>query len=165
MENASAKEAFPGFLKFKRSDMTQQQVNLVQQSWGQVLPIAKQAGLLFYSKLFEAAPGVRPLFKPDISEQANKLVTILGYVVSKLNRMEELLPEVQKLGARHNSYGAEAAHYEVVGQCLIATLKEGLGDAWTPEVQNAWITAYNTLKNVMIVAQEEDSHRQVKISA
>src|SRR5215212_7818306 len=111
--------------------MTQQQVKLVQQSWSQVLPIAKQAGLLFYAKLFEMAPGVRHLFKPDISDQANKLVTILGYVVGKLNRMEELLPEVQKLGIRHNKYGAEPMHYEIVGQCLVATLKEGVGAAWT----------------------------------
>lgn len=96
------------------------------------------------------------MFKDDITGQANKLVQILGYVVSKLNNMEELLPQVQQLGARHNSYGTEPFHYEVVGQCLIATLKEGLGSAWTAEVQDAWITAYNTLKNVMIVAQAED---------
>ena len=137
--------------------MTQNQINLVQQSWTHVLPIAKNAGLLFYTKLFEAAPGVRHLFKEDISGQANKLVTILGYVVSKLNHMNELLPAVKQLGVRHNDYGAEPFHYEVVGQCLIATLKEGIGDEWTPEIQDAWITAYNTLKNVMIVAQAEVS--------
>ena len=140
--------------------MTQQQIILVQHSWAGVLPVAKQAGLLFYSKLFEAAPGVRHLFKPDISEQANKLVTILGYIVSKLDHMEELLPEVKKLGERHNAYGAEPFHYEVVGQCLLATLKEGLGPQWTVEVQDAWITAYNTLKNVMIVAQASSVDNQ-----
>jgi methyl-accepting chemotaxis protein len=136
--------------------MTQQQITLVQQSWSRVLPIAREAGLLFYEKLFEMAPAVRHLFKTDISDQANKLVTILGYVASKLDHMEELVPEVQKLGARHNNYGTEPAHYEAVGQCLIATLKERLGTAWTAEVQDAWTTAYNTLKNVMIVAQVED---------
>lgn len=135
--------------------MTKEQIRLVQQSWATVAPFAKQAGHIFYTKLFEAAPEVRHLFKPDISPQATKLVTILGYVVSKLNHMEELLPAVQQLGARHNNYGTEPMHYEVVGQCLIATLKEGLGAAWTAEVQDAWITAYNTLKNVMIVAQAE----------
>lgn len=135
--------------------MTQEQIQLVQQSWKKVMPVAKQAGLIFYSKLFEAAPGVRHLFKEDITEQANKLVTILGYVVVKLNDLEALLPEVRRLGVRHNSYGTEPAHYEVVGQCLIATLKEGLGSEWTAEVQDAWVTAYNTLKNVMIVAQAE----------
>ncbi len=137
--------------------MTQQQVILVKQSWAGILPVSRQAGLLFYSKLFEAAPGIRHLFKPDISEQANKLVTVLGYVVTKLDHMEELLPEVQKLGARHNAYGAEPFHYEIVGQCLIATLKESMGDEWTAEVQDAWITAYNTLKNVMIIAQASNA--------
>ncbi|HET9429874.1 MAG TPA: globin family protein [Chitinophagaceae bacterium] len=136
--------------------MTQQQISLVQQSWTSVLPLAKEAGLLFYNKLFEAAPALRHLFKPDISEQANKLVMILSYVVSKLNHMEELLPEVQKLGVRHNRYGTEPSHYELVGQCLLATLKEGLGPQWNAEIQDAWITAYNTLKNVMIIAQEEE---------
>ena len=140
--------------------MTQQQIILVQQSWAGVLPVAKQAGLMFYSKLFEAAPGVRHLFKPDISEQANKLVTILGYIVSKLDHMEALLPEVKKLGERHNAYGAEPFHYEVVGQCLLATLKEGLGTQWTVEVQDAWITAYSTLKNVMIIAQANSAGNQ-----
>ena len=135
--------------------MTKEQIALVQGSWKAVLPIAKEAGLLFYQKLFAAAPGVRHLFKPDIKEQADKLVMMVGYIVAKLSQMESLLPDVQRLGAKHAAYGAEPAHYEVVGQCLIATLKEGLGSTWTPEVQDAWITAYNTLKNVMIVAQEE----------
>lgn len=133
--------------------MTKEQIQLVQQSWSKVLPIAKEAGLLFYEKLFAAAPGVRHLFKPDINEQAKKLVVMLGYIVSRLPQMDELLPEVQRLGEKHAAYGAEPAHYEAVGQCLVATLKEGLQEEWTPEVQNAWITAYNTLKNVMIVAQ------------
>lgn len=137
--------------------MTQEQITLVQQSWQTVLPAAKQTGLLFYQKLFAAAPQLRTLFGADVGPQANKLVTVLGYLVSKLNRMDELLPEVEHLGRRHNAYGTQPAHYEAVGQCLVATLKEGLGNNWTPEMQNAWITAYNTLKNVMIVAQAEDS--------
>jgi hemoglobin-like flavoprotein len=133
--------------------MTNEQIQLVQQSWSRVLPVAKDAGLLFYQKLFVKAPDVRPLFKPDINEQATKLVTMIGYIVARLPQMNELLPEVQRLGKRHADYGTEAVHYEAVGQCLIETLREGLGNDWTPEVQDAWITAYNTLKNAMIIAQ------------
>ncbi len=135
--------------------MTHQQIAHIKESWSLIVPMAEQAGLLFYQKLFAAAPSVRHMFKQDINPQANKLMQVLGYVVSKLHKMDELLPEVQKLGARHNQYGAEPAHYEVVGQCLVATLKEGLGSHWNPEVQDAWLTAFNTIKNVMIVAQEE----------
>ena len=141
--------------------MTEQQIQLVQQSWSSVLPIAKEAGLVFYEKLFNTAPEVRPLFAKDIGTQANKLVSILGYVVSKLNHMDELLVEVRKLGARHADYGAEPKHYEVVGQCLLATLQQGLGNAWTPEVKDAWITAYNTLKNVMIVGQTAKKESEI----
>jgi hemoglobin-like flavoprotein len=137
--------------------VTHQQIELIRQSWSMVMPMAEQAGLLFYEKLFTAAPGIRHMFKPDINPQANKLIQVLGYVVSKLNKMDELLPEVKKLGERHNAYGAQPAHYEVVGQCLIATLKDGLGENWTPEIQDAWLTAFNAIKNVMIVAQEEAS--------
>ena len=98
--------------------MTKEQIELVQQSWSKVLPIAKDAGLLFYQKLFTAAPGIRHLFKDDITEQADKLVMMLGYIVGKLSQMDSLLPDVQRLGAKHAGYGAQPAHYEVVGQCL-----------------------------------------------
>jgi hemoglobin-like flavoprotein len=135
--------------------MTQAQIDLVQQSWSQVLPVARQSGARFYEILFDRAPSVKHLFKTDIEEQANKLMTILGYVVSKLNQLETLIPQVQQLGVRHNQYGATPVHYEVVGECLLQTLEEKLQDQWTPEVKDAWITAYNALKNVMIVAQEE----------
>lgn len=143
-----------GFIKLlKLNFMTTQQIHLVQQSWEWVKPVARQAGLNFYEKLFASAPGVRHLFKADISEQANKLTTMLGFVVSKLGRLEDILADVQKLGERHNAYGAKPEHYDVVGQCLIETLEEGLGDRWTDELQEAWLNAFNTLKGAMISAQ------------
>ncbi len=134
--------------------MTNQQIELIQQSWQQVTPIAKQAGQLFYQRLFIAAPGIRHLFKEDNDEQANKLIMMLGYVVSKLNHLEELTTAVQQLGARHNKYGALPEHYDLVGQCLVATLKDGLGDKWNEELQDAWITAFTLLKTTMMEAQQ-----------
>jgi nitric oxide dioxygenase len=133
--------------------MTDKQIQLVQQSWEWVKPMAKQAGLNFYENLFEAAPGIRHLFKADINEQAGKLITILGYVVAKLDRLELILSDVEKLGERHNNYGARPEHYDVVGDCLIQTLSEGLGDKWTDEIQEAWVLAFTTVKTAMITAQ------------
>jgi hemoglobin-like flavoprotein len=137
--------------------MTQQQVYLVQQSWEWVKPISKEAGFLFYEKLFTKAPGIRHLFKADITEQANKLVVMLGYVVVKLHRMEDIVSDVQQLAVRHNQYGAKPEHYDVVGECLIETLHEGLGAKWSSELQEAWLTAFTILKNVMIEAQQNQS--------
>lgn len=140
--------------------MIKQQIELIQQSWIHIKDEADQAGLLFYKKLFEAAPGIRHLFQPDISGQANKLMVILDYVVTHLDNLEKLVPEVRKLGARHNSYGAQPVHYELVGQSLVSTLKEQYGEKWTAELQDAWVTAYHTLKNIMIVAQDEENRQE-----
>lgn len=135
--------------------MTTHQIELLQQSWLVLKPIAPEVGINFYKKLFEVAPGVRRLFKDDINLQADKLMQMLGYIIAMLKVPGELLPEVRKLAVRHNQYSAEPVHYEIVGQCLIETLREGLGKNWNAELQDAWITAYSTLKNVMITAQEE----------
>ena len=44
--------------------MTPEQVQLVQQSFSKVAPIADQAALMFYDRLFEVAPQVKAMFPP-----------------------------------------------------------------------------------------------------
>jgi hemoglobin-like flavoprotein len=133
--------------------MRADQISLVQQSWQWVKPVAKQAGLNFYEKLLEAAPGVRHLFKENYEEQSHKLMTMLGYVVANLKN-PALMHDIIQLGKRHNAYGAQPAHYDVVGQCLIATLEEGLSEHWSEELQDAWVAAFTLVKDAMITAQE-----------
>jgi len=38
----------------------------------------------------------------------------------------------------------------VVGGALLYTLEKGLGEAWTPELADAWTAAYGTLSGYMI---------------
>ena len=49
--------------------MTPDQVKLVQQSFSKVAPISDQAADLFYDRLFEVAPQVKPMFPADLTEQ------------------------------------------------------------------------------------------------
>ena len=133
--------------------MNSRQIELVQQSWEQVKPIVKEAGQLFYNHLFTAAPQVRHLFKEDISEQSAKLMRMLTYIVSMLKRLDDIAPDIERLAAAHNNYGARPEYYNVVCECLIRTLKDGLGDAWNTELENAWLAVYTTLKDAMINAQ------------
>jgi hemoglobin-like flavoprotein len=133
--------------------MTQEQKDEIRNSWNMVQPMADKAGLLFYQKLFSLAPGVRSLFKNDITDQANKLMQVLKYVVEHLDNMQSLQEEIKALGSRHSIYGAEPSHYEAVGSCLLETLAELLGKHWTPEVKHAWTTAYYQIKQTMILAQ------------
>jgi hemoglobin-like flavoprotein len=129
--------------------MTPNQIALVQASWGQVLPIADAAAQMFYERLFDLDPSLRPLFQSDMTKQRHKLVDMLSVVVSGLTRLEELLPTVRALGHRHAGYGVRNEHYATVGMALLWTLEQGLGDSFTAEMREAWVAAYGLLGTTM----------------
>jgi hemoglobin-like flavoprotein len=133
--------------------MTERQILLVKNSWSYVVINAQEAGELFYSRLFEEAPALRSMFKHDQKEQARKLMNMVTLIVTKLQKLDDIMNEVKLLAQRHGKYGAQAAHYKVVGECLLWTLEQGLGDKWNPELQEAWTNVYVTLSSAMIKAQ------------
>ena len=130
--------------------MTPDQVAIVQQSFAKVAPIADQAALMFYDRLFEIAPAVKSLFSSDMAEQRRKLMATLAIVVNGLSNLETILPAASALATRHVAYGARPEHYPVVGAALLWTLEKGLGDAWTEDVADAWTAAYTLLSGFMI---------------
>jgi hemoglobin-like flavoprotein len=130
--------------------MTQDQVQLVQQSFSKVAPIADQAAVLFYDRLFETAPQVKAMFPADLTEQRKKLMATLTVVVNGLGDLTSILPAASALAKRHVTYGAKVEHYPVVGAALLWTLEKGLGEGWTPAIADAWTAAYGTLSGFMI---------------
>lgn len=135
--------------------MTPEQVVLVKESFAKVVPIAEQAAGLFYAKLFELNPAYKELFTGDMEEQGRKLMTMIGAAVNSLDRLDEIVPAVQDLGRRHVSYGVKNEDYAVVGEALIWTLGEGLGDQFTDDVKAAWIEVYTVLADTMTKAADD----------
>lgn len=135
--------------------MNTNQIELVQSSFAQVLPIADDAAALFYNRLFELDPALRPMFRGDMKEQGRKLMTMIGAVVSGLKTLDRIVPGIQVLGARHAAYGVRDEHYDVVGAALLWTLATGLGEAFTDDVREAWTEAYTLLANTMKDAAAE----------
>src|SRR3569832_2406767 len=115
--------------------MTPESIALVKISWQQVLPIQKAAAELFYGRLFELDPSLRPLFRGDMTEQGRKLMTMINMVVMGLDRLGPMLGAIEDLGRRHVAYGVTDAHYNTVGSALIWTLGKGLDEQFTPAVQ------------------------------
>ncbi|MBM96726.1 MAG: hemin receptor [Oceanospirillaceae bacterium] len=129
--------------------MTPEQITLVQESFAKVEPIADKAAELFYGKLFELDPSLKPMFKGDIAEQGTKLMTMIGVAVRGLTNLEAIVPAVQNLGIRHVDYGVKDEHYDTVAAALLWTLEQGLGDAFTEETKAAWTETYVLLATVM----------------
>ena len=134
--------------------MTPEKIALVQGSFAKVAPIAETAADIFYDRLFEIAPEVRPLFPEIMTDLKKKLMQMLATAVNGLKDLDAIVPAVQKLGARHEAYGVKEEHYGSVGAALLFTLGKGLGDDFTPEVEEAWTETYGVLAGVMIDAQK-----------
>ena len=129
--------------------MTPKQIDLVQQSFADVKPIAGEAAGLFYARLFDLDPGLRTMFKGDMAKQGQMLMSMIGAAVAGLRNLETLAPVVRNLGKRHVSYGVRTEHYATVGSALIWTLEKGLGEKFGPDVRDAWTEAYILLSEVM----------------
>jgi len=124
-------------------------IQLVRESFDLVEPIAPQAAALFYAHLFAADPSVKPLFKGDMIVQGERLMQMIGVAVAKLDDPAVLLPALRGLGQRHAAYGVRDAHYDSVGAALLKTLRQGLGVAFTDDVEEAWITVYGEIASTM----------------
>ncbi len=125
------------------------QKQLVRESFALVEPIAEAAAAMFYDRLFELDPNLRPLFKGDMAEQGRKLMTMIKVAVGGLDRLDKLVPAVEELGRRHHEYGVTAADYDTVAEALLWTLEQGLGEAYTPDVESAGASVYGVLAGVM----------------
>ena len=128
-------------------------IELVQQSFALVEPIAETAAELFYNRLFTLDPSVRDLFKGDMKDQGRRLMEMIAAAVAGLDDLDALVPIVQVLGVRHKDYGVQDEHYATVAEALLWTLEQGLGDAFTPDVKEAWANVYTVIADTMAAAE------------
>jgi hemoglobin-like flavoprotein len=140
--------------------MTPQQITQVQATFEKVRPIAHAAADLFYGKLFELDPALRPLFRGDMKEQGRMLMSVLSSAVRGLSNPAPLVPVLKDLGKRHMAYGVRDEHYPVVGSALLWTLEQGLGEDFTPDVRDAWVAAYTLLSGAM-----QEGARELNLAA
>jgi len=131
--------------------MTPEQIELVQRTWRAVLPVGDTAAELFYGKLFSLDSEVRGLFRNDMVEQGRNLTAMISVAVGSLSKPERIRLAVRQLGERHAAYGVERRHYELVGISLLWMLEKCLGEAFTPEVKDAWRATYAFLTEAMLI--------------
>lgn len=135
--------------------MTAEEIKLIKDSWAKVISISEQAAELFYGRLFEVYPEVQPYFKGDMKEQGRKLMVMIGSAVNSLENLGPMIPLIRESGKRHAVYGVKDEDYDKVADALVWTLEKALGDDFTREMKNAWVTTYTSLADVMKEAAAE----------
>jgi hemoglobin-like flavoprotein len=139
----------------ERTTVTPYQQDLVRNSFKKVVPISETAATLFYGRLFELNPKLRPLFKGDMKEQGRKLIAMLAMVIADIHQINKLVPAVRDLGRRHATYGVVDSDYLTVADALLWTLERGLGSDFTAPTKEAWATCYFILAEEMKAAARE----------
>lgn len=129
--------------------MTSEQIQLVRSSWARILPIKEAAAELFYARLFNRYPEVRPYFKGGLMEQGQKLFTMIDVAVQGIDRLDALQDSLRQAGKRHREYGVKQEDFPKVADSLLWTLKKGLGDDYTDEVEEAWSATYQRVAAIM----------------
>lgn len=130
--------------------MTPERARLVRENWMRLEPLVPRVASTFYQRLFELDPGARQLFRGvSHDDQVEKLTRSITAIVGLLDHPEELIPELSRLGRRHQGYGVTDRNYDILGDALIGTLRTTTGPDWNPELQDAWIEAYTLISSIM----------------
>jgi hemoglobin-like flavoprotein len=131
-------------------------LNALETSFDLVAPRGDELIELFYSRLFETAPAVQPLFAhADMARQRQMLLAALVLLRRSLRNLDAVVPTLRQLGARHIEYGAEEAHYAVVGSTLIGAMAEIGGADWRDAYTEAWTEAFTVVATTMLEGAAE----------
>lgn len=112
----------------------------------------------FYQRLFTHHPMLKEVFNQGHQQSGNQQQALATAVLAYAQNIDDpsvLLPAVQRIAHKHVSLGIRAEHYAIVGQQLLASISEVLGDAATPELLSAWGAAYGQLAELMTTVEQQ----------
>ena len=132
------------------NSLTADQKRLVRTSFESLEEYSDSVVQLFYGRLFEIAPQVRPLFRVDITNQSRKLLDMLTTIVSAIDNFEALRPRLEDLGYKHVAYGAKPEHYNALRIALLWAMATALDLEFDKETKAAWGQLLEMVSSAMI---------------
>lgn len=107
----------------------------------------------FYARMFRHNPEVAPFFNPahqTAGKQQRALATAITAYAANVDNLEVLGAAVELIAQKHASLLIRPEHYPIVGEHLLASIREVLGGVATAEVLDAWGEAYGFLAEILI---------------
>ena len=138
--------------------MTNHQKDLVRAT----VPVLKEHGVAlttyFYNRMLANNPELKNVFN-SANQHTNAQPTALAMAVlayaENIDDPSVLKEAVNRIANKHVSLDIRPEHYAIVGKHLVASISEVLGNAATPELIDAWTTAYSELAAIFISAEAD----------
>jgi nitric oxide dioxygenase len=132
----------------------------------QTVPLLEQHGEqladCFYKNMFRNNPEVNVFFNPAHQQsgaQQHALATTICTYARHIDNPSELRQAFEVIFHKHVSLGIKPEHYPIVGNNLLLTLREVLGEAAPAKVIESWTEAYGVLAGIFI-DREDDLYQQ-----
>ncbi|MEZ5894003.1 MAG: globin domain-containing protein [Parvularculaceae bacterium] len=124
---------------------------IIEESFAVAKPIAAEVADKFYEILWADYPQSKALFEgANMAKQKAALMNALAAVVDHLDDPQWLSDTLYKMGHRHAAYGAKDEHFVWVGASLLKTFAHFFGEAWTDELKQNWLGAYEAIAGLML---------------
>ena len=151
----------------KPSLLSDQSLRVVQATASVVAANADEITAHFYPRMFAAHPELLRVFNQGnqaTGEQSKALAgSVVAYAVQLIDPEAPSFDHVmRRIAYKHVSLGIRPEQYTIVGENLIASVAEVLGDAVTPEVAAAWSEVY-WLFALQLVAEEARLYQQANV--
>lgn len=112
----------------------------------------------FYKRMFSHNPEVAPFFNPahqTAGKQQRALAGAITAYAANIDNLEVLGGAVELIAQKHASLMIKPEHYPIVGENLLASIREVLGEAATDEIIDAWAAAYGFLADILIGREKQ----------
>lgn len=112
----------------------------------------------FYKRLLDAHPELKNVFNMAHQEQGQQQQALARAVYAYAEHIEDptsLMAMLKTIANKHASLGVRPEHYPIVGEHLLAAIREVLGAAATDEIISAWAQAYGNLADVLMGMETE----------
>lgn len=130
--------------------VTNDQENLVKNTWKIIFTKRYRFGSNLLIKLFQLDPQLVPLFHGNIDVQGRKIINMLDIIVTGQKNIIDLDPALLELAVRHKAYGVQPHHFDLLGIAFMETLSQELGEQFSAEVESAWQTMYEGVARIMV---------------
>ena len=130
--------------------MTDASVQRLTENYERLAPRMAALTGAFYERLFAAMPAVRPLFRIDIALQSQHLAAALALILRNVRYLDALEEPLTELGVHHAHVGVRPEQYPPLCRVMIETLRDGSGDAWSPQLEADWTAVLEMVSRIMM---------------
>ncbi|WP_261845029.1 NO-inducible flavohemoprotein [Aliamphritea ceti] len=133
--------------------LSQQHIDTVKSTIPLLESVGSKITEHFYVRMFKHNPELKDIFNMSHQQSGGQSVALfnaLAAYATHIDNLPVLTAAVERIAQKHTSFYIQPEHYDIVGHHLIETLRELASDAFTPEIEEAWVAAYGLLASVFI---------------